>query len=219
MSKDLIIAKKELSELLDKAKGEKIDICAKIYNLVCEVENKAGFIKFFLEYDSKDSSEEYEVEMRFTASEKQKLVASCKGLVSGILDKLFLQNYTEDEFYEYLWASIDNKASFSTNEEKICALYLLWVNIRIPYYRLNDGLKMSNEDYAKYVKDLTPKIKKAFYIANSKFEQRTEGASLLIELIDELPGIEEKSIVLSQILNMIERRTIKSIVSDLAQKK
>lgn len=219
MGKEIEIAKSELSDLLDKARGERIDICAKVYELICEVDNKNQFLRYFLEYDLKDSSDEYEIEMKFTASQIQKLVLSCKTLVSGILEKLFVQNLDEEIFYCQLWDFISNESNFTNDDERICALYLVWANVRIPYFKLDDGLKMSNEDYAEYVKKLTPQIKKAIYISNSRFEQKTEAASLLIALLDELSNKEEKAIILTQVISMIEQRVIKQILGDLGNKK
>lgn len=206
---------KKIVDFLENFSGEDIDKCAMIYEQIKKAEDESDMFQMFLEYDPKNSSNEKEIEMRFTATQIQKLVKSCKELVSGMVDKLISQDLDEKDFYNKLWESVKQNELLNDNDERICALYLIWKEPRIPYFKLERGLKMANEEFTKSTERLSMEINKAMYILNSNFEQRTERASLLIDLLDNIDCKEDKSVVMVQILSALEKRVLKKIFGDV----
>jgi len=201
----------ELRGFLSTVKGESFDICAASFKIIMNSENPESTFRYFLEMGvAIESNESVEVEAYFTASSLQRLTHSCEDLVDGVLNKLTSANYTEDDFYSRLWSAILNDDIFSTEEEKIYALYSIYSDRRIPYYQLESGIKMLNENFAAITESIFEDIKKAIYILNTRFEQRTEEASLLMNLLNSHASIEEQTVLLANILSIAKKSSIPS---------
>lgn len=194
-------SKNDMFELLSNAKGEIFDICAEIYHRILLSKEQEQMFRAFLEKGPDiESNNSKDVDAYFTASKIQTLKRSCEDLVEGILNKLMLLNLSEEDFYNKLWSSVQNDSIFSTEEEKIYALYSIYCDRCIPYFQLENGIKMSNEDFAAIREELNEDIKKAVYILNSKLDQKTEVASLIIKLLNSYDSIEKQSVLLANIL-------------------
>lgn len=207
----------ELQQLLQGAKGEKIDIAASVYDIIKKAERPAEQLRFFLESaDEIESSGENEVEKRFTASEVQKLKNDCEQLISGALSKMINSSLEEDAFYQGLWENvIDNNPMLSTENEKIYALYQIWRDGRIPYFKLEQGLKMSNERFKEISMENRGLLKKAIFVMNREFEQKTERSSNIVRILDMCKNEEEKAVILAQVLDIGERKVLSSLLEGI----
>lgn len=196
----------EMSKFLSTVKGESFDICAAIFKMILSSENPETMLSYFL-FNGKNikSSEAEDVAAYFTALQIQHLKRNCEGMVDGILNKLVCTNLTENEFYTKLWLCIQNDSMFAAEAEKIYALYSIYSDPRLPYFQLDSGLKMSNEQFASTTNDIFDDIKKAIFILNAKLEQRTEVASLLMQILKSYDSIEKQSVMLAQILTINRR--------------
>lgn len=67
---------------------------------------------------------------------------------------------------------------------------------------------MSNEDYQAYNKDLKETIKKTRFILFTPTAQKTERASRLLDLLDEVDDKREKAVLMSHILRMNNRNDV-----------
>lgn len=209
--------REKLAKFLETVKGEKIDIAAAVYELIQRTDNEEEAFQYFLEKgDDFESVETKEVSKIFTSSDIQILERNCNTLIDGVLNKLITKNMEQKIFYSELWKMIvrDNNL-FESPDEKIYAFYKIWIDGRIPYYKLEDGLKMENEAFKDICEAKREEIKKAIFILNSSFEQRTERCSLLIRILDTCQTEEEKSVVLAQILAMAERRSLAKVLDRL----
>lgn len=207
----------EMVKLLEKAKGEKADIAAAVYGLIQKTEAPLEAFRFFLENaDDVDSLEEEEIESYFTASQLQKLEAGCGQMVEGIFDKLLSKNMDPEDFYSELWKkTIRDSYIFENDNEKIYALYRIWIDGRIPYFKIGSGLKMSDEKFSAIIKEKKNEIKKAIFILNSSFSQRTERCSLLVDILDACAEEEEKAVILAQMLSLTERKSMAKVLKDI----
>lgn len=197
-----------LKELLGHIKGQNIDIAAAVYSLIQQEEDKAAAFGYFLENaDDIESSGENEAISFCTAAEEQKLSRACGQLVMGILDNIIEKNLDEEAFYRELWdRGIEQSTNFLEDKEKIYALYRFWMDGRIPYFKLEQGCHMSNEDFGAITAAKMEDIKKAIFILNSKFSQRTERSSLLVKILGSCGTEDEKTVLMAHILSLIEYR-------------
>ena len=196
---------------LSHVKGEKIDITAQVYKMLVKEEKAGEKLRYFLETaDDIESSEEQETEVCFKPKQLGELRIRLRGLVREIVNSLIQRNPTEQEFYDEIWQEgIQENSLLKTEEEKIYALYCIWMDSRIPYFHLDAGIKMNNEEFKKICLENEKKIRKAFFIVNNQFSQKTERSSLLNELLENATSKEEKAVLMAQILNAMERKTLR----------
>lgn len=199
--KDFQSAKDEMFKFLSNTKGEIFDICAAVYQMILLSKEQERMFRCFLEEGPDiESIHSIEVKAYFTASKIQMLKRSCEHMVEGILNKLLLDNLCEEDFYNKLWDSVQYNPIFSTEEEKIYALYSIYSDPCIPYFQLEKGIKMTNEDFDEFTQSINGDIKKAVYILNAKLDQKTEVASLLMNLLNSYDSIEKQAVLLAHIL-------------------
>ena len=205
---------------LECVKGEKYDITAEIFRMIKEEKEPDSALQYFLmNANGIESSEEKEAEIFFTVTEINEYEKKFGKLVEGIIDKLISQKLEEDEFYSQIWNRIERPDSeFETEKEKVFALYKIWMNRKVPYFKLSDGMKMQNEKYKNIATEKMMQVKKASFIVNSEFEQRTEKSSLLLELIEQCESEEEKVVMLALILTMSEKRAVSDLLDMLKDK-
>lgn len=202
---------------LECVKGEKYDIAAEMFEMIKEEKEPDSALQYFLmNADDIDSSKEKEAEVFFTVTEINEYERRIGKLVDGIIDKLTSQKVEEDEFYSQIWNRIERADSeFETKKEKVFALYKIWMSKKVPYFKLADGMKMQNEKYKNIAADKIMQVKKASFIVNSEFEQRTEKSSLLLELIQQCDSEEEKVVMLALILTISEKRVASELLEML----
>lgn len=199
----------QLNDFMSKVKGERADITARVYFMIKEAEDAGAALQYFLENaDEIESSRAEEVEKYFLPVQVGDLREKCEELVKGILGKLVKENMKEDEFYRQLWKKgIEENAFLEKEEEKIYALYCFWMDDRIPYFQLETGMKMTNEEFREITSQRQQEIKKAIFILSTDFSQRTERCSLLNRILESAESEEERAVILAQILNAVERKT------------
>lgn len=93
-------------------------------------------------------------------------------------------------------------------KEKAYTLYRIWQDSRIPYFQLDQGMEMSNEVFMEYSEKNRQLIKKAFFIINSSFAQRSQQGDLLLRVLDECAANEDKVVIMAQILSNIEMKVV-----------
>lgn len=196
--------KNEIERLLKTLKGEQIDICAEIYHcIIAAPEDQAELFQFFLEISEDIESEgNVEAQQVFTKGACLDYRDRYGKIVDGILEKILLQRKTPDEFYEELWKSINSEIFFDTEQSRIFALYYVWIDARIPYYKLQDGLSIDKETYIETAKKISEKVRHARFILCCGLKQWTQVTSLLCELLDETENETEKAVLLASILQL-----------------
>lgn len=195
---------KEIINLLQTLKGEKIDICGEIYRYIIETDEKpAEIMRFFLE-NSEDieSSEEKEASKLFTDGELLDCKEKYGKIVNGILKKLLSERKCPTEFYEELWKEINVEQIFDSERSRIFALFYIWIDARIPYYQLPDGLSIEEETYREIMKKMSEKLRRARFILCYGLKEWTQVASLLCQILNEVDDEAEKAVLLAGILQL-----------------
>lgn len=130
------------------------------------------------------------------------------------MGKLIKENMDEKDFYDELWKKgIQNNPLFEQEDEKIYALYCVWMDRRIPYYKLDMGIRMPNEEYKEITVKNEARIRKAVFVINSDFSQKTERASLLNKILDESKSESEKAVILAQILDAMIQKVVEGLLN------
>lgn len=209
-----------LKELLGHVRGSKLDIAAAVYDLIRKEEDKAAAFGYFLKNaDNIESSEEREAPAFCTAAEEQRLSRACGQLVMGILDNIMEKNQDEASFYRELWdRGIAQSVNFSDDKEKIYALYRIWTDGRIPYFQLEKGRHMSNEDFGNLTADKMKEIRKIIFILNAKFSQRTERSSLLVQILESCGTEDEKTVLMAHLLYLAEAQAEARMYHEMLEK-
>lgn len=211
---------KRLTETLRNIKKNKIDAVAEIYYLILQEEDRAEAFRYFLEnIEDIESAEDQGTEILFAKDDIEKIMRDCTRFAQGILDKIIGKKLDEDEFYRELWEKgIEKNEFLSGDEEKIYVLYCIWLDGRIPYFKLETGILMENERFSEIAKSKEDVIKKLIFIFNSDFSQRTEWGSHLIKILESCETEEEKAVMMAQILSLSEHKAYKEFMGRLQRK-
>ena len=210
-------AEKMLNTLLAHSTRD-INLCARAYYLIAgatESEQPVLLKQFLTEY--KKVTTDYKEEMETLISENEKYQLA--GVYQDSSDEFFLslrqENPTEDDFYRKLWKYIDQDPELRSDNARIFVLYNMAIDTRMPYYQLgwdrlvhmeHDTFRLFNEilDEAGYSDKLE-------YIFKYPLKQKTERASLINNLMEEIPSREMKAVLLSRILSHYEACTLAAL--------
>lgn len=198
-------------------RGDKIDIAALIFD---EIEKSYGFegeiLKYFFEISEEiESSKEQRAEIIFSEEDKYRYREEYGKMIDGYLTALIHKNLPEIQFYENLWEVVNNDMILSEKKQKIFALYYIWIDARIPYFQLEAGFKMSNEEYKRCSENMLPLILKTRFALVAPTEQKTERASRILGMLNELKTEKEKIVLMSHIIEIKDKR---EIISELIQR-
>lgn len=193
-----------ITELLQTSSGDQTDLAYAVYELIEQSEHfKPELFMFFIETsEDLDTSEEKRIEKIFSEEEKYQYARDYGKIIDGTLEALLKKQYEKEKFYQELWNFIEENPLLDTKKLKAFALFYIWVDIRLPYYVLDDGIKMSDDDYQDICQKLSEDIKKARFILHVPTEQKTERASRIVKLLESLQDDKEKAVLMAHILKL-----------------
>lgn len=211
----------KIDSILQSAKGDLLNMSWYVYTIIKDSDTPEKGLQYFYEtyYDSIDSSEETILETHFSEDDSRCLKEQFGKLIDAMLENTQSRNLLEEEFYAELWNQVINCSFFPTDDQRAFALYYIWIDKRIPYYHLADGKHMSNEIYRQYTAELSNEIKKMLYILNtSTLSQKTERASLLLEILEGIDLEDKKVVFLSQLISELNTKNRFSELSELIRR-
>lgn len=129
-----------------------------------------------------------------------------RGMESQIVKELIFQDVTEETFYTETWKRISDKLLVSDNYQKSFFLFHMWTDPRIPYYRLGLGVTMDNETYKKCVQEINLSYKQMLFAMNVGYPQKTQKASILMKIAEEIPNQEQRIVFWALTLGKLERQ-------------
>lgn len=196
--------KNAVEALLMTYKGEMLDVCYQVYMVICSVDEQWRLLKHFFECSQYIvSNKTKEIDVYFSDKEIKDLKKQYSKLIDGLLEKLLQKKLEKDDFYKELWENINSDIVFEGGNAKAYAIYNLFADIRMPYYKIGEGLRMSDEAYKKTFDGLLSKISEAKFILAYPMEQRTQIASLLVDLIEGMDSMEKKAVLMAQIIELV----------------
>lgn len=123
---------------------------------------------------------------------------------SQIVKELIFQDVSESVFYEEIWKRISDKLLVSDSYQKSLFLLRLWLDPRIPYYQLGLGVRMDNETYKEYVQQVDLSYKKMLFASNVGYPQKTQKASIIMKIAEELPDQKQRIVFWALTLGRLE---------------
>lgn len=126
-----------------------------------------------------------------------------------LVKELIFRDVSVDEFYEEMWKRISDTLLVSDIYQKSFFLYQMWLDPRIPYFQLGLGVDMDNETYKDYAHRLQPEFKKALFVMNAGYPQKTQKASVLLKISDDITDPNERIVFWSLTIGLLENRIAK----------
>ena len=209
--------KNETQIFLECAAGNYSDICAKYYFDFLKNETNISIAAEKLAYLFKwdySSTKENTVDALYTQDEYTIAIKKSSEIIEKIVDNMINNNVDETVFYETLWKTISEKGLFPTDIDCIGAIIFLFAYPKIPYFQLEEGLKMEDEAFQLKSIGMVRQIQKAIYILNRGYKQKTEVASQLIKIILELDDFDKQTVFLANILGLLEISKNKEATKD-----
>ncbi len=145
--------------------------------------------------DEVSSSKEIKFDEVVTAAESALLKQRYAQLVDGILDLILQGNPTAEDFYNEAYDLTQNPV-FREFAARAFALHWILIDPRLPYFQLEDGLRMSNDDWNALRRKLRVQSAKIRFILNTDFEQNSEEADLLLRVLHSVdPGVQRVRLI------------------------
>ena len=216
--------KQIVSQEFPKFSNKKINTVYFFYDLIKNVDESiapALFQHFCIVYEEATLSHERDADTVILQEEIDILEDSFDDIIEAKFKTLLKRKYDEKTFYEKLWFFIwksdalsdieDGTISGNTDisaEDKVrtYALYEILRDKRIPYFFFSDGLNMSNDDYRAKCEELANIKRKIRFILSAEiFDQKTEKASQLVKILDELSSYQDKTIAMVFVINELQK--------------
>ena len=162
------------------------------------------FKTFLLEFRNTQTDEQMELPITIDEEEKQMLKSRYGRMINAYIEILIERNLPESFFYSELWRYITDSNVFYDIKGSIIALYMCVLDKRLPYYELDKSkaVKMDQETYMMYLNIIGDDVlAKMEYILNGDWTQKTEQASMVLDLLEKYDDTTTKTVFLSRIIS------------------
>lgn len=197
-----------------------INFALQLLELICtQEENQSQLLQYISEiWGTVKSSKEIVVPERINKAKYNELELLYGSLVDGALNsyirKGMIEGWERPQFYEYLWKFISDNIMLNTIEEKAFALYYILIDVRTPYYKVGTGLKMSADDFSNIQDEIFEAFREFRFIIALDHSQKTEEASLVLNIINRMETEEQKVVLLARIISYYNKR-IERVVNEI----
>lgn len=193
--------------------GSAFDICSEIYEQIVAApqENRVNMFSTACKlYGRVTSDESYEVCSSGISKDRQNELKSTYGeivdtLFESCLKRAVASNLVEEQLYEMVWESVVNNSIFDTDETRKFALYYILIDRRVPYFRIEMGLSVDNKDYQAMIRTLDQDIQKMRFVLAFDFEQKTQEASNLLDIILKQPDYQHQVVLLARLVTELKK--------------
>lgn len=210
-----------IQEFIKKCGGNPWDVCTYFYSYyIKDKGNEEALDNLIIFLNSEESSDDSIVIEEFHPKEQyESALNEVFKFIGNVVNNLVKANPDEREFYLSLLEKINDDTIFETDIKKSLAIMSLKASVKIPYYKLDEGLKLGEDDYRKLIDDNLTAVRKSLFIVNSGLEQNTEVASLLLNLIKEQKSDKVKAVILANVLSFFNYRYQKLYLSFIEERK
>ena len=112
------------------------------------------------------------------------------------------------KFYQELWKRFCDTLLISDRYQRAYFLLRTWLDPRIPYYRLGLGLRMDDETFQACVQQVELPFKKTRFAMNAGYPQKTQKASILMEIADAIPDQKQRVVFWALTLGRLEKEIV-----------
>lgn len=210
-----------IQEFIKKCGGNPWDVCTYFYSYyIKDKDNGEALDNLIAFLNSEENSDDSIVIEEFHPKEQyESALNEVFKFMNNVVNNLVTANPDEREFYLSLLEKINDDTIFETDIKKSLAIMSLKASVKIPYYKLDEGLKLGEDDYRKLIDDNLTAVRKSLFIVNSGLEQNTEVASLLLNLIKEQKSDKVKAVILANVLSFFNYRYQKLYLSFIEERK
>lgn len=133
------------------------------------------------------SSEEHSLQPVITKDEQSALKQKYGQVVDRMFDLVLDGRPSAHDCYAQLCRLVVNPI-LATEQAQVFALYWLLVDRRLPYHELDQGMRVSNDDWTALAKELTIEMSRVRFILATEFDQKSEKADLILRELDRVTG-------------------------------
>lgn len=199
--------KQDLERILKTYSGSAINLCVYVLEQTKELsfEEQVEFVSELCEqFGMVKSDKSFSIPEVISEDDKENLKDEYGKYVDGVLEaslkKAYNNTYTKDEFYRLLWGNFVKTEMLATDEEKAFALYYIAIDRKVPYFQMEKGLLMENDEFNKLRRQTKESIQRVEFILANSYKQKTEEASLILTELINLGSFEEQTVVLAALL-------------------
>lgn len=195
----------KIKELCSAAEAD-IRLCWVVYTIIDkapEVEKAALLESFIIGYKNTPSDHSLELPHFMSNKQKNNLLKRYGRQVDKRMVTIQNMGLSENAFYEKLWKYISTTPALPTFESRVIALYNCVIDERLPYYKVDHSaaLTMEQEVYESFIASIGDRnLGRMKFILKADFSQRTEQASLIMQMIDACESFEERTVFLSRVI-------------------
>lgn len=132
------------------------------------------------------------------------------GILKPNVENLIEQNLEDYDFYVNIWNTFTNPAMFANDRDKIGALIFLLSYDKVPYFKLDKPVEVTEKEFDELFEKLNMKIQKSLFIFNRGYELRTDMASQLLRVLDSESDEKNRVVLLTCMLHYLEWVTEKA---------
>ena len=207
-------ASEKMNYLISNAKAN-VNLAAVCFQLIKSApvdEHPKLLEEFFVGYKSTPTTGELKLPRTISDEEERKYMMRYGKLVDTHMEELQKQNLSEKDFYTQLWAFICESPVLPNEKARIIALFDCAIDKRLPYFKLDRDrvLSMENEEYQEICKQIgDDTFAKLEFILNGDFDQKTEQASLVVQMMDNMPDYTQRCVFLTRIIAHYKRELLR----------
>lgn len=202
--------REKLKVIVSHAKKDDVNLCVVAYKMLngCEPEERANAFEEFIKNVKRNESDG-SMKLPIVISEREEalLMSRYSSYVDRKLEQLFGENPEEKVFYSKLAEFIFSDEMLQDGKAGSIAIYDCVIDKRLPYRRIDTTKAITlDEKQLEDVMDAIGKETLGFVdrIIQFDFEQKTEMAGVLLDLMDSMNCREEKAIIMIKAFNHYE---------------
>lgn len=204
-------ARRGIDATLGLLDASRIDVAYAVLRIIesATQELRPRLLKYTAEiWERAATSGEIKPDPIITTNELDALETKYGNVVNGLFDVILAENPTVDDFYLHLYDLIHNPV-LNTEQARAFALYWLMIDRRLPYFHLEPGVRVSDDDWVALGRKIEQSKDRARFILGSsdRIERRSEEADLLLQELDALSDRLERVRLLAFILYVLRDET------------
>lgn len=204
----------KLEELLDIARAERpspLDTFLAVWRYICQSpeEERFEYFRLFLTDVGLDDIFGSGPQADYS-SVIGSITPDIRLLVTRVIENLLIQKLKEEDFYKKLYEKICDASLLPDEMAQTAYLAGIKLDPRIPYYYLDDGCTMSDEEYISIQKEILPYLSRAYYVLSYPFRQKTQVASHLMDIAEEISNKDEKTVYWANIIAILRKMQLAS---------
>lgn len=208
-------ANEKMNYLISHAKANinLVSVCFQLINSAPKEERPKLLETFFLGYKTIPTKGDLSIPETIGKDEELKLMHRYGKVVDAYLEELQEQGFETHEFYSQLWDYISSSPVLPNEKARIIAMFDCAIDKRLPYYRLDRSktLSMENDEYKAIQEAIgNETFAKMKYILNINFTQKTERASLIVQMLDSFTDYKARCVFMTRIISHFEEEMMRT---------